>query len=329
MTFRGFARYARTVLLVMPLLACGQAPIRSGPAARQPVLARAHFVASDGAVLPVRAWLPNGPARAALVALHGFNDYSRFFASTGEFLARHGVASYAYDQRGFGLAPGNGSWAGTPIYTRDLKEFTDQVRLRHPGVPLQILGESMGAAVAIAAMTSQDPPAADGLILSAPAVWGRQTMPWYQKWALELLVRLAPGLRLTGEGLHIRPSDNLDMLRHLGRDPLVIKATRLDAIYGLADLMGQALDQAKKLEGPVLILYGERDEVVPRDPIRRMLARLPPTARHKLALYEEGYHLLLRDLHADRPREDILAWLFNRGAELPSGADRRMLDKAG
>lgn len=322
-------RLISCLLLGLTLGGCAPVPHRAGQPNQLPHLGRAHFVASDGAVLPVRAWRPSGPIRAVVIALHGFNDYSRFFGSTGEFLARHGVASYAYDQRGFGLAPENGLWAGIDAYTRDLAEFTAEIRRKHPDVPVHVLGESMGGAVAIVAMTDPNPPVADGLILVAPAVWARTTMPWYQTWMLEIGVRLAPSMRLTGEGLHIQPSDNLDMLRNLSRDPQVIKGTRLDAMHGLTDLMDRALEQAKNLTGPVLLLYGERDEIVPREPILHMLASLPAAPGHRTAFYENGYHLLLRDLRADRPWGDILAWLMNRDAALPSGADRRTLGRAG
>lgn len=309
-------------LLVLGLSGCAPRFTGPGPTGAAPRLAASHFVTGDGAVLPVRHWLPGeGSARAVLVALHGFNDYSRFFEAPGGYLSQQGVACYAYDQRGFGHAPGRGEWPGTAAYLVDLKDFVDQVRLRHPGVPVYLLGESMGGAIAIAAVTAARAPAVDGLILAAPAVWGRATMPWYQRWLLAVAAHTLPELELTGEGLGILPSDNIEMLRGLGRDPLVIKATRVDAIYGLADLMDLALQRAPRLRLPTLLLYGEKDQVVPKEPVYRMIASMPAGVR--TAFYEQGYHLLLRDLHADRPWSDIAAWIGDHGAALPSGSDRR------
>jgi alpha-beta hydrolase superfamily lysophospholipase len=121
--------------------------------------------------------------------------------------------------------------------------------------------------------------------------------------------------------LKIMASDNIEMLRGLGRDPLVIKATRVDALYGLADLMDAALADAPKLAAATLVLYGGRDQVVPREPVERMLAKMqgPQT---RAAFYEDGYHLLLRDLQAEKPWRDIAAWIGDHGARLPSGAER-------
>src|SRR4051812_23358985 len=49
-----------------------------------------RLVAADGAELPLRIWAPAEPPRAALVALHGFNDYSNAFDLAGSELARDG-----------------------------------------------------------------------------------------------------------------------------------------------------------------------------------------------------------------------------------------------
>ena len=238
------------------LLACTpaiKAPVHGG----EPVLARAHFVTADGTVLPLRAWWPvSDPVKGIVVALHGFNDYGRAFTQPGKYLSRRGIALVAYDQRGFGHAPGRGLWAGTESYIADLDAVVSQLRRSHPGVPVFVLGESMGGAVAIAALTSPAPPKVDGLILSAPAVWSREMMPWYQRAVLALASATVPELELTGSGLKIQASDNIEMLRGLGRDPLVIKATRVDAIDGLADLMDVAQHRVGQLSVPVLVLYG-------------------------------------------------------------------------
>jgi len=119
-------------------------------------------------------------------------------------------------------------------------------------------------------------------------------------------------------------SDNINMLRQLGRDPLVIKATRVDAMYGLTDLMGVALENAGQLKTPTLVLYGEHDQIVPREPVMQMLKRMPGPPQTQVAFYKNGYHMLLRDLQAEKPWSDIAAWIENRLAPLPSGADRRI-----
>jgi acylglycerol lipase len=302
------------------LSACSPFVNKPGKQVVQPRLAGDRFTASDGAILPVRFWLPkDNQVKAVVVALHGFNDYSNSFVSTGNFLSLQGVACYAYDQRGFGAAPGQGLWAGVAAYADDLSAFVHEVRRQYPGLPLYLLGESMGGAVTIVAMTGNNPPPVDGVILVAPAVWGRVTMPWYQRWLLAVSAHTLPWVKLTGKGLKVIPSDNIEMRRALSRDPLVIKATRIDSIYGLTNLMDEALINAGRLKMPTLILYGKNDQIIPMEPTFRMLEKMPKTTRK--AFYESGYHMLLRDLQGEKPLTDIAVWIADRKKALPYGSD--------
>ena len=306
--------------LSLCLSACAPPPAPPTASLSPPVLARAHVRTADGVILPVRAWWPaQGAPRAIVVALHGFNDYGRAFQEPGRYLAAQGLAVLAYDQRGFGNAPGRGLWAGAAAYAADLTLIVEQLQRQHPGVPVFILGESMGGAVAIAALTAPSPPPVAGLILSAPAVWSRALMPWYQRAILALAAATLPELEVTGSGLRIQASDNIAMLRGLGRDPLVIKATRVAAIDGLTSLMDTAQANAGRLNLPVLVLYGAHDQVIPEPPITALLQQLAARPAVRLARYPDGYHLLLRDLKAQRPLADIAAWISDPSAPLPSG----------
>ncbi len=286
-----------------------------------------RFVTADGTILPMREWLPDGRPKAVILALHGFNDYSDAFAGPGKAWAKLGIATYAYDQRGFGAAPGRGLWPGIFPLAADAATASEVLRKRYPGVPLYLLGESMGGAIAIVAMTGESGapiPDVDGVILVAPAVWGRAVMAPLKRIALWVAVRLFPAWRLTGRGLGILPSDNIPMLRELSRDPLVIHSTRVDTLYGLVNLMGAALRSAPRLDVPLLLMYGAKDEIIPKHAMRAFVRKLPsdPGARPRLAYYKNGYHMLLRDLEAPIPIGDVASWVLHPTAPLPSGADR-------
>src|SRR6185437_15040261 len=267
-------------------------------------------IAADGTPLPLRVWLPAGKPRAVILGLHGFNDYSNAFTGPARSLAKDGIATYAYDQRGFGEAPLRGRWPGQRQLTDDLATASRLVRAQHPDVPLYLLGESMGGAVVISAVTGATgtpPPEADGIILVAPAMWGRDTMNVFERSALWTGDAFFPSMTLTGRGLKIMPSDNIEMLRRLARDPLVIKETRVDTIKGLVDLMGTALAAAPHIRVPMLLLYGAHDEIVPKEPTELFVDHLPykERASRKIAWYADGYHMLLRDLEGPMVWHDI------------------------
>ncbi len=303
--------------------ACAPTVIPAGPPVQAPALTADAIVAADGTRLPLRRWQPaSGTPSAVIVALHGFNDYGSFFDAPGRWLAEQGIAAYAYDQRGFGKTAMRGLWAGTETLAGDALSAVALIRAHHPETPVFLLGASMGGAVAMVAVTGAKPAPVDGVILSAPAVWGRATMPLYQRVALTLSSHTVPWLTLTGSGLGIQASDNIEMLRALGRDPLFIKETRIDAIHGLVDLMDAALASAPKLNLPSLILRGANDQVIEDGPTAVMLAELPKDAPQprRITRYPAGWHMLLRDLQAQIVWRDIKGWIDDPAADLPSGA---------
>lgn len=311
-----------------------QAALAPGGGVVTPRLTGHEFIASDGMPLPMRKWLPRGPVKAVVLSLHGFNDYSHAFELPAQAWAARGIATYAYDQRGFGGSPDRGLWAGEGRLAIDAITALRLLRRAYPGRPVYLLGESMGGAIAILVATGTMtgviagpdglPRAeADGVILVAPAVWGRATMDLLPKAALFLAVRFFPHAALTGRGLGVRISDNDAVLRQMSRDPLIIRETRVDAVYGLVDLMDSALAAAPYLDVPLLLLYGGRDEVVPRRPVAEFVMNLPaePRRLRRLAYYPAGYHLLLRDLGGSVVADDVASWIADPRSPLPSKSD--------
>ncbi len=276
--------------------------------------------ASEG-VLPARAWLPEGTPRAIALGLHGFNDSRDAWELSGPYFAAAGVALYAPDQRGFGAAPGRGRWPGQARLAADAAAMLHALAAAWPGVPLYAMGESMGGAVLMVLAASPAAPPVAGWVLLAPAVWGRQQMGPALSAALWIASNVAPAWTLTGREVPIEvvASDNREALIRLGRDPLTILRTRVDALRGLADLMDAAQAVVPGLPANVLACYGGRDQIVPPEAMRRAWVRMPAGVRR--ALYPDGYHLLLRDHDRAQPVGDVLGWMDAPGGWLPSGAD--------
>lgn len=319
-------RLLSPILLLTNLQACTPMIHPAGTPVISCQISDHFYITSDGALLPLRSWKPpQKEIQSIIIALHGFNDYSNFFQHPGDYFSQSKTVSYAYDQRGFGGSPDPGSWAGVDTYIQDLECFIQAIKNKHPNIPIYLLGVSMGGAIVISTMAQSIHLPVDGIILAAPAVWARQTMPWYQNVLLWTLSHTVPWLTLTGNGLGRIPSDNIEMLRALDQDSLVIRKTRVESIFGLVNLMDQALSSADHISTRTLLLYGERDEIIPKEPTYQFLHDLTDAGanRHVIAIYENGYHMLLRDLQASVLWRDIEAWINSPSSPLPSGADKR------
>ena len=151
------------------------------------------------------------------------------------------------------------------------------------------------------------------MILNAPAAWGGEAASGLKEFASKMvlwsLAHTVPDAKFTGDGLQIQPTDNIEILKELSADQYVIKASRVDSVYQLVDFMDEAFEHKEVLQRyPTLLLYGEKDEVIPPEPIYHVARLLP---ENHVRIYPNGYHMLLRDRQRSKVFDDIFNWMQN------------------
>ncbi len=313
-------RIVNTLFLLLLLSNCTPYVEGIGEKTHVPDLIDTAYVAADGVKLPLHIWEPDGAPKAVLLGVHGFNDYGNFLMpGMPKHLQDNDILLITYDQRGFGDGPHRGMWAGSDALTDDLAMMIHLVHARYEDLPLYVMGESMGGAVVMTTLAKVKPLPVDGIILSAPAVWGPSTWPWYQKAGLYAMSYTMPWLKLSGGGI-VQPTDDVETWKNWSLDPLVTRGTRVDSLWGVSWLMEEALEAAPKIKTPTLVLYGEKDEVIPWKPTATMVGLLDQA--HRVALYPDGWHWLPRDKNGPVVWKDIVSWMNDRKAGLPSGADK-------
>jgi alpha-beta hydrolase superfamily lysophospholipase len=317
----------RLALFLVLVLLGGCTPLVFQAAGRPPIgFTGPHFetdavVSFDGARLGLTRWEATGEPWAVIVALHGMNDYANAFHLAAPAWAQEGVTTYAYDQRGFGRSPGRGLWADEEVLVEDLRTVVALARQRHPNAIVAVVGESMGGAVAATAFAGERPPAANRLILLSPAVWGWHEQPLPNRTLLWFAAKFTaakvytPPRWLTSK---ITPTDNREELIAMGRDRLMIWGARSDALYGLVRLMDHANSAVGRDRVPTLYAYGAHDDIIPRKAALRAAKGLTP--RDRSAYYADGHHLLIRDKQRATVIGDVLSFLRDPDAPLPSGA---------
>lgn len=270
-----------------------------------------HLDAADGSGLALSEWGPEKP-KAVILGVHGYGDYGpSTFSRAAEYWAGQGIATYAYDQRGFGRNISFGRWPGADALVADLVAVSRQVRARHPCVPLVVVGHSMGGGVALAA--ADVGLEADALVLAAPAIWGGSAMNPLHRLAAWAFAAVVPERRFTGKGIvRIQASDNIEVLRELARDPRYLRPPSAREIMGLVRVADRAAAAAAQVRLPALLLLGAKDQILPELPVRRVFARLPGPRR--VIEYPEGWHLLFRDLQAARVWRDVAEWTLSAPA---------------
>ena len=307
-------------LATVMLSACAPTVIPAGSPVQMPKLTDNTYVAADGTSLPLSIWpAAKGAPKAIILALHGFGDYRQAWEEPAGIWSGAGFTTYAYDQRGFGGSPTRGRWPGTDALVGDARAVARLIQARHPGVPFYLAGESMGGAVVLVA--ADRGAQADGLILSATALRSRDTFGPVASAGLWFFAHTIPWMPSGPTSIDYRPTDNPKTMEKLRNDPMMLRQTRLDMAYGLIDLMDDARAAAAHVKVPYLMMHGLGDRIVPQEPVRAAIEIMPPRSDSKLAFYKDGYHLLMRDKAGPTVAADVVAWIDNHEAALPSGAD--------
>jgi alpha-beta hydrolase superfamily lysophospholipase len=108
------------------------------------------FPSSDGTTIHVRSWLPTETEPRGVVQIaHGMGEHSDRYGHLAERLAGLGYAVYADDHRGHGLSmgavPGELGADGWNLLVADEVALTEILRERHPGLPVTLIGHSLGS----------------------------------------------------------------------------------------------------------------------------------------------------------------------------------------
>jgi len=259
-----------------------------------------------------RSWRPEGPAIAALIVVHGLRDHSGRYAEAAQALARAGVAVHAFDLRGHGRSPGERVYIERfTEYQEDLGRFLAQVRAREPGVPVFMMGHSMGGAIVTSYVREARPELA-GVVLSAAALQpGADLSP--------LLIRVTKRL---GERhprwrvLRLKP-------RLFSRDPEVVRENAktdplIDRRPGPARTAAELLRTLEQIAGsmeqvraPLLILHGGADRIT--DPAgSAALHQRAGSPDKTLKIYPGLYHDLLHEPERALVLAEISSWLLAR-----------------
>mgnify|MGYP006278751479 FL=1 len=301
----------RTALAgLLALAGCGARPaaLPSALTGAGPDPARATVSGADGTPLALSRWAAKGAPRAVILALHGFGESGpNTFGWAARAWSEAGLATYAYDQRGFGANPSRRYWPGAEALVADAVAVSGQIRARHPDLPLVIVGHSMGGGIVLAAAAQGAGVGGltgDALVLAAPAIaGGAQMSPLYRVggWSLGTF---APDRRFTGgDAVTLVPTDNRAALARAAADSHHFADASGRELWGLVRVSDLAARAAPRVERPVLTLMGAKDDYVRAARVKAVHDTIPGPSR--FVLYPDGWHWLFRDVQAPRVWADI------------------------
>jgi alpha-beta hydrolase superfamily lysophospholipase len=259
----------------------------------------------------------NGKPTAAIVSIHGFGLHKESFAGFANQMAGRGISTYAIDVRGFG------SWKDSPSENKKLDFYQTMMDLRssiywvktmNPKVPIFLLGESMGGAIALQA-AALFPECVSGVIASVPG------SEYYggKKAAMEVALRMVrPNSKFNvGEKLIEKATSDKRLRENWLKDPRAKLEMTPKQMAQFATFMNQSDDLAKQIEtAPVLILQGGKDKLSKEDGTLRLYNALK-TPNKKYVLIEHAEHLIFEKGQYDhRTAQIVESWIFEQAEKL-------------
>jgi lysophospholipase len=222
-------------------------------------------------------------------------------------LVDEGYAVYALDHRGHGRSEGPRAVIDRmENAVEDLDQLIVLAASEHPGVPLFLLGHSMGGTISVSyAIAHQD--RLTGLVLSAPLAALEAASP-VTRLIARLLSAVAPQLGLFAVDPTLVSRDP-EVVKAYETDPLVHHA-RLPArtVSELAGAVDSFPEAARTITVPTLIMYGSGDHLVPPDGSMMLNDRIG-AADTTLKTYDGLYHEILNEPEQDAVMDDMCSWL--------------------
>lgn len=252
---------------------------------------------------PSVSWLPPNDVKpkVALLCIHGFTLHKNCYAAFGKEMAKDGIATYAMDLRGFGelMDKKDRTELDFDGCLVDIKAMLEKIRKNHPGIPVVLLGESMGGAIALRA-TALYPDLVSGLISAVPArdrtgVSGS-----------EVKTGVVAGFRTIFGGFR-KPMDNValsavekisekeEVRKEWKNDPLMRTSFSPKEFLQFDEFMSENFEVATRVkETPVLFIQGTNDKLIRPAGTWKLFEALS-TSNRQLVLSKNSEHLIFEE----------------------------------
>jgi alpha-beta hydrolase superfamily lysophospholipase len=254
-----------------------------------------------------QSWQPDGDPKAVVVIAHGAGEHSSRYEHVAARLTSEGFVVYALDHRGHGRSDGHRALIDRVDHAvADLDQLVVLAAGEHEGLPLFLLGHSMGGLIAVCyAIAHQD--RLTGLLLSGPLAALEAASPPVRMIAA-VLSTLTPQLGVFAVDSSL-----------VSRDPAVVSAYEQDplvhhgklparTVHELANKVGSFPATVGAITVPTLIMHGTADQLAPLAGAKMLAGTISSTDK-RLIPYEGLYHEILNEPEQQQVMDDMSEWL--------------------
>ncbi len=277
-----------------------------------------YVYTAEGERIFAQRWRPaTAPVRAALVLSHGLGEHAGPYQPFVEHFAPRGAAIYAHDHRGFGRSEGRrGHVPRYDRYVEDLRPLVDRAHIENPGLPLVLVGHSMGGTIALL-FALRYPDLLSAAVYSAPALIVALRVPPARRALGHAMSRLYPTYTNRGVSDPALLTRDPELQRQTAEDPLRhtdVTARLYTEMFVRAPR--EALSRVGELRVPFLILHGGADPLVSPTASQRVYDGANGAPGRAIKIYPELRHEPFREIERADVFADVAAWLATQGITL-------------
>jgi alpha-beta hydrolase superfamily lysophospholipase len=252
-------------------------------------------------------WEPEVAIKAVVLLAHGAGEHGGRYQQLAQYFTGYGYAVAALDHQGHGNSDGSPGYVDSfDDYLEDLAIFHRQISDRFAGVPMFLLGHSMGGLVASLYLLRHQGGFLGG-ILSGAAIKTDLAPGKVQLWLLRLVAVLVPRLgilKLNPEGVSRDP----EVVRQYIEDPLVFHG-KMSARMARELFAGMDAIQAGAggITLPMLILHGGADVMTSPEGSRFLYDHIRSIDK-TLHMYPGLYHEIFNEPERAQVMAQVLDW---------------------
>lgn len=267
------------------------------------------FMTSDNFPLFYRLWYNKSDIKPKkiVVCLHGLHSHSEKFVFLADEISNHeDWYTYGIDLRGHGLSwnesENKGDIPDFEIWIKDVDEFIKKLSKDYPKVPIYLVGESMGGALAIH-IAKTHPPDLKGLVLFSPAI-----KPWREVQFGMIMEAFTYAIfsHIDEEVIPNKGKLNLgtnsdEYIEYQLKDPLRMPKMSPRYYFQIIKMIHVLKNYDFKDFYPTSIFFGGKDHLISFSGIRKFIKKLGMNDK-ALHYIPAAYHDLISDEEADKYR---------------------------
>ncbi|XP_064606375.1 monoglyceride lipase-like isoform X1 [Liolophura sinensis] len=275
-----------------------------------------YFTNSDDTKIFTHVWKIEGDwkPKALVFIAHGVAEHCLWYTKVAEILVNIGCLVFSHDHVGHGQSEGDRVHIETfSTYISDVFQHCDKKRDEYPGLPLFMIGHSMGGAIAVMCGLERAKYFEGIVLIAAAIVASPEALSPFRQYMGKWVARICPQfpvMCLDNSGV----SRDAAAVERYKNDPLVWHGG-LKAKWGLCmlDAMNRIQENFEQIEWPVLILHGDTDKIVDVSGATLMNEKIRSKDK-TLKVYTGFYHQLHSEPGEDgeRVRQDIKEWIEQR-----------------